>query len=221
MIQGFAKAALCSEENRYRTVFRALGFFTQEIVKIIEKIDLKDHHKNYVVIKPNCVVTDNPLAATHVEALRAVLDFLAPIWSGRVVLAEGTGVGNTMAAFKNYGYLDLKKDFPKLEFSDLNYSNAIFIDVFDRDLNKQRIKIYNTIAESPLRISVGPPKTHDSTVVTLSIKNMAVGSILKEDKMKLCHEPRSINRSIAAINEYTLPHLAVIDGWESMEGRGP
>lgn len=221
MIKGFAKVALTAEENRYQTVFRALDFFTQEIVKIIDSIEIEDHHKNYVVIKPNCVVTNNPLAATNIEALRAVLDFLAPIWQGRVILAEGTGVGNTMEAFKNYGYLGLKKDYPNLEFSDLNFSNAIFIDVFDRDLKPQRIKIANTVCESPLRISVGPPKTHDSAVVTLSIKNMAIGSILKEDKMKLSHEPRSINRSIAAINEYTFPHLSVIDGWVGMEGNGP
>lgn len=221
MIKDFAKVALTSEENRYRTVFRALDFFTQEIVKIIDSIEIEDHHKNYVVIKPNCVVTNNPLAATHIEALRAVLDFLAPIWQGRIVLAEGSGVGNTMEAFKNYGYLGLKKDYPNLEFSDLNFSNAIFIDIFDKNLKPQRIKIANTVAESPLRISVGPPKTHDFTVVTASIKNMAVGSILKEDKMKLCHDPRSINRSIAAINEFTFPHLSVIDGWVGMEGNGP
>ena len=221
MIKGFAKVALTSEENRYETVFRALDFFTQEIVKNIEKIDPNDHHKNYILIKPNCVVTNNPLAATHVDGLRAVLDFLEPIWQGRVVLAEGSGVGNTMEAFQNYGYLNLKKDFPRLEFSDLNYSNAIFIDIFDRELKKQRIKISDTLAESPLRISIGPPKTHNAAIVTLSIKNNAIGAILKEDKLKLCHDPRSLNRSIAAINEYTFPHLAIIDAWEGMEGNGP
>lgn len=221
MIKGFTKVALTSEENRYQTVFKALDFFTQEIVQIIDKIDTSDTHKNYICIKPNCVVSTNQLAATHVDAIRAMLDFLEPIWQGRVILAEGADGGNTMEAFKNYGYLELKKDFPNLEFSDLNFSDAIFIDIFDRNLNKQRIKIANTMAESLLRISIGPPKTHNATVVTASIKNMAVGSILKEDRKKLCHEYKSINRSIAAINEYTFPHLAVIDAWESMEGNGP
>lgn len=221
MIKGFAKVSLTSEENRYQSVFRSLDFFTQEIVKIIDSIDINDHHKNYVLIKPNCVVTNNQLAATSAEAIRSILDFLEPIWQGRVILAEGAGMGNTMEGFRNYGYLELKKDYPNLEFSDLNFSNAIFIDIFDKNLKAQRIKISNTVAESPLRISVGPPKTHNATVVTLSIKNMAVGSILKEDKLNFCHQARSINRSIAAINEFTFPHIALIDGWQAMEGNGP
>ena len=221
MIKGFAKVALTSEENRYQTVFRALDFFTQDIVKIIDTIDLSDQHKNYILIKPNCIVTDNKIAVTHVDALKAVLDFLKPIWQGKIIIAEGSGMGNTMEAFRNFGYLELKKMYSNLEYSDLNYSNAIFIDIFDHNLKPSRIKIANTVQESPLRISVSPPKTHDSVIVTLSIKNMAIGSILKEDKLKLSHEPRSLNRSIAAINEYTFPHLAVIDGWEGMEGNGP
>lgn len=221
MIKGFAKVALTSEENRYETVFRGLDYFTQDIVRIIDSIDIDDHHKNYILIKPNCIVTDNNLAVTHVEAIRAVLDFLKPIWQGRIIIAEGSGIGNTMEAFKNFGYLDLKKLYPNLEYSDLNYSNAIFINIFDKDLKPLRIKIANTVQESPLRISVGPPKTHDSVIVTLSIKNMAVGSILKEDKMNIHQGPRAINRSLAILNEYTFPHLAVIDGWEAMEGNGP
>jgi len=221
MIKGFIKVSLTSEENRYNTVFRSLDYFTQDIVKIIDSIDLADHHKNYILIKPNCIISSNPLASTHQDAIRAVLDFLAPIWTGRIIIAEGSGIGNTMEAFEKYGYLNLKKTFPNLEFSDLNFSNAIFIDIFDHDLKKQRIKISNTVAECPLRISVGPPKTHNSVIVTASIKNMAVGSILKEDKLRFDHSPRSINRSIVAINVYTYPHLSVIDGWESMEGQGP
>lgn len=216
-----AKVSLTSEENRYNSVFRALDYFTQDIVKIIDSIDLNEHRKNYILIKPNCVVTDVPLAATHPDALRAVLDFLEPIWSGRVILGEGAGIGNTMEAFKNYGYLDLKKNYPTLEFSDLNYADAIFIDIFDKHLKAQRIKIANTVAECPLRISVGPPKTHNEVVVTLSIKNMAVGSILKEDKENIHQGLKAINRSIATINQYTFPHVSVIDGWESMEGDGP
>jgi len=72
-----------------------------------------------------------------------------------------------------------------------------------------------------MRVSVGPAKTHDAVVVTLSIKNMAVGSILKEDKEKIHSGFRGINKSIAMLYEYTHPHLAIIDAWESMEGNGP
>ncbi|KKQ90860.1 MAG: hypothetical protein UT15_C0003G0035 [Berkelbacteria bacterium GW2011_GWA1_39_10] len=216
-----SKVALTSEENRYETVFKAIDYFKNDIQEKISRIDRDDHHKNYILIKPNCVVTDNPLAATHPDAILAVLDFLQPLWNGRIILAEGSGIGSTMEAFKNYGYLKLKTDYPNLEFSDLNYSNAIFIDIFNNNLQNQRIKISNTVHECPLRISVSPPKTHNSVIVTLSIKNMAIGSILTEDKEHLSHMPKSLNRSIAAINEYTFSHFAVIDGWQGMEGKGP
>lgn len=215
------KVVLTSEKDRYESIYKALNLLTKEITAQIKTIDKKDHLKNYILIKPNCVVENKPLAATHPEAIRAVLDFLAPIWQGPVFLAEGAGVGSTMTAFQNYGYLKLKIDFPELQFLDLNYAYAIFVDIFDNQLRPLTIKIANKITECPFRISIGPPKTHDAVIVTCSIKNLAVGSILKEDKPKIHQGFEAINRSIAALYEYTFPHLAIIDGWEGMEGDGP
>lgn len=217
-MKDFIKVALTSEKDRYQTVFRALDLLKDEIDQKIGQLSEKD---DYILIKPNCFVTGRPLAVTHREALKALLDFLAPLWSGKIILAEGSGIGNTLEAFKNFGYLNFKKDFPKIEFLDLNYANAIFIDIFDQNLERQTVKIANTVSEAKMRISLGPPKTHDSTIVTLSIKNMAVGSMLKEDKERFSHTPQAINRSLAEINKYTFPHLAVIDGWQGMEGDGP
>jgi len=212
------KIALASEEDRYQSVFKSLDLLFEDISPQIYRLDPKE---DYILVKPNCIDTHKKAAVTDLEALRAVLDFIQPLWTGRVIVAEGSGCGNTMEAFKNFHYLTLKNDFPKLEFLDLNFSNSIFIDIFDRNLKPLSIKISDTVAEAPLRISVGPPKTHDSTIVTLSIKNMAVGSMLKDDKAKIHQGPKAINRSIVAINQYTKPHLSVIDGWIAMEGDGP
>jgi uncharacterized protein (DUF362 family) len=36
--------------------------------------------------------------------------------------------------------------------------------------------------ESDLRISVGPPKTHDTIIATLSLKNMVMGSLIRDQR---------------------------------------
>ncbi|MCL5407270.1 MAG: DUF362 domain-containing protein [Patescibacteria group bacterium] len=212
------KVGLASEKDRYQTVFRSLDYIFADITPQIYTLDPE---KDYIILKPNCIDTKKEAAVTSVEALTAVLDFIQPIWQGRIILAEGAGLGNTMEAFNNFKYLGLKNSFPNLEFLDLNFSDCICVEAFDQNLKPMQIKISNTVAEAPLRISVGPPKTHDSVIVTLSIKNMAVGSILKEDKMNIHQGIKAINRTIAAINKYTFPHLSVIDGWKSMQGNGP
>lgn len=212
------KVAIYRDKDRYQTVFRALDCIFSEISKKIYALDPK---KDYILIKPNCIDTKKQAAVTHVDAIIALLDFIQPVWSGKIILAEGSGLGNTMEAFKNFKYLNLKTMFPNLEFLDLNYSNSIFISGFDKNLKKIQLRISNTVAECPLRISVGPPKTHDNVVVTLSIKNMAVGSILKDDKYLIHQGVKAINRTLAEINKYTFPHISLIDGWTAMEGNGP
>jgi uncharacterized protein (DUF362 family) len=211
------KVSLASASDRYHTVFSALSDLTTEINALIEPLD---ERSDYILIKPNCVASHQPKCATHVDAIRSILDFLSPLWDGRVILAEGSAE-NTIEAFNSYGYVKLKPDYPKLEFLDLNYSDAIFVDILDKNLKPMTVKISNTVAEAPLRISIGPPKTHDSVIFTASVKNMAVGSILKEDRPLIHQGNRAINRSIAKLYEYTYPHLAVIDGFCSMEGNGP
>lgn len=212
------KVALTSEKDRYQTVFKALDYIFADITP---KIYALNPEKDYIVLKPNCIDTNNTAAVTHIDALSAILDFIQPIWQGKIILAEGSGLGNTMEAFNNFKYIGLKNTYPNLEFLDLNFSDSIFVEGFDQNLKPIQIKISNTVCEAPLRIAVGPPKTHDTVIVTLSIKNLAVGSILKEDKTRIHQGVKAINRTIAAINKYTFPHLSVIDGWTSMEGDGP
>ena len=71
------------------------------------------------------------------------------------------------------------------------------------------------------RISSARLKTHDTVVVTLSVKNMAMGSVLLPDKVKVHQGIRQINLNIARLAKHAWPDLAVIDGLEGMEGEGP
>ncbi|MCS7112771.1 MAG: DUF362 domain-containing protein [Candidatus Bathyarchaeota archaeon] len=65
------------------------------------------------------------------------------------------------------------------------------------------------------------PKTHDTVVVTLSLKNMSVGSVKRGYRQLLHQGYWQINYNIARIAVYVMPHLAVVDGYEAMEGDGP
>ena len=64
-------------------------------------------------------------------------------------------------------------------------------------------------------------KTHDTVVVTLAVKNMAVGSIVGKDKKAIHQGVRKTNMNIAGLAGLVWPDLAVIDGFEGMEGDGP
>lgn len=211
------EVTLASEEDRYQTVFKALDLIKKEINDTIGQLNPK---YDYILVKPSCVVATKKACATNVEALKAVLEFITALWPGKIIVAEGSAE-TTLTAFQNYEYLSLKPEFPELEFLDLNYADSIFVDIFDQNLKPIKVRLANTVIEAPLRISISPPKTHDAVIVTLSIKNMAVGSILGEDKTLIHQGNKAINRSLVELDKYTRPHLAVLDGWESMEGNGP
>jgi uncharacterized protein (DUF362 family) len=87
-------------------------------------------------------------------------------------------------------------------------------------------------------ISAAKFKTHDRVVATLSLKNIVVGAAIKDpgvgfggrrgggggrsDK-PITHGGgfRGINYNLCALAPRLHPHLAVIDGFEGMEGTGP
>jgi uncharacterized protein (DUF362 family) len=72
-----SRVALIHGSDRY-------GNVTQALESIAGDIDLSRRQR--VLIKPNFVVTHNPLCSTHVDAVRAVLDFLRDRYQGPVVI---------------------------------------------------------------------------------------------------------------------------------------
>jgi len=88
--------SLVRGESRRKNVSDALVAIEDQIAPQLKR-------KKYVVIKPNNVSTVNQLAATHPDALRGILDFLAPRFRGPVVIAESSA-GNTLEGYENFGY---------------------------------------------------------------------------------------------------------------------
>jgi len=64
-----------------------------------------------VLLKPNFVSCRHPLAATHVDASRAVLEYVRPRVRGEVAIAEGPALGEADEGFDAYRYRALAEEF--------------------------------------------------------------------------------------------------------------
>jgi len=220
-----------------------------------------------VLVKPNFVSTDYQPAATHVDAVRAVLDFLRQRYDGPIVVAEGAALSPTWQGYQQYGYEDLVQEYD-VELHDLNADDTVEVTVCSRRLQPLRLRLSRTAAQADFRISVCPPKTHDLVMVTLAIKNMVMGSLVNprvkdgmprkslaqraarhvmrmmpdhlrfsalaewakgalmgrlqgSQKMAMHQGIPLLNLNLALVAPIVWPHLAVIDGWQGMEGEGP
>ena len=156
-----SRVALIRGDDRYENVKRALEQTTADV-------DLSD--KKRVLVKPNFVVTDKPLAVTHPEAMRAVLEFVRTRYDGPLTIAEGPSVQPADEGFRRFGYQTLAAKYD-VAFLDLNHDDTVPVQVYDRRLRPLHLHLARSVVESDFRISVGPPKTHDWVIVTLSLKN--------------------------------------------------
>ena len=205
--------SVVKSSGHHEGVLNALKLIEEEIEESIKG-------KRKVLIKPNFVSTSRQLAATHVDAVRAVLDIVSRYHSGMVIVGEGPSFSDLNTGLANYNYLELRDEYD-VNFVDLNQDDYIEVEGFDRRLEAIKFRVSKTVVESDYRISVGMPKTHDTVIVTLSIKNIVVGSLPRGDKSKIHQGFRGINLNIAKMAQIVMPHLGVIDGFVGMEGRGP
>jgi uncharacterized protein (DUF362 family) len=217
------RLSLVRGEDRRDIIFKALKLIEDDVWASIEP-------KKSVLIKPNMAVDKNPLAVTHVDAVRAVLEFLRPGCRKPIVVAE-SGVLNTADGFRNNGYPALEKEFG-IKVVDLNAApDFVTSYVVDRDHIPRVVRIYRAFVDPDVCVlSLARMKTHDTVLVTLALKNVLmaapVNDYRKSDKGLLHGAVKSID-DVMHYNLFHLaergvwPELAVIDGFESMEGHGP
>ena len=211
--------------ERRQMLFEVMKPFQNEI-----KSGLK---KKQLIIKPNMVVTNIALCATHVDALRALLEFVKPFYKGQIIIAESSSSVNSSDGFKNYGYLDLAKDF-NVKFVDINTSSTgTPLCIMDRNLHVDKIQVSDLLT-SPDNyvISISRLKTHNSVVMTGAVKNLAMGAPLNPGAVngakpisykRNMHSggSRFLHYNIFLEAPYILPDFSIIDGLEGMEGNGP
>ncbi len=226
-----ASVAITSGDNRADLAFRALQPYSREIMQAIGN--------RRVVLKPNNVSTSIQLSSTHVDTLEGILEFLKSIKKlDNVVIAESPADGPALDAYSNYGYMRLANQYP-VKFVDLDKEEFEILYVFDeKDFRPHPVR-YSKMLLNPdsYIVSVARMKTHDRVVATLSLKNIVFGAPIKDigfswgknhregawsDKA-IAHGSgfRGINYNLYNMASRLHPHLAVIDGFEGMEGNGP
>lgn len=226
-----ARVALTTGDHRADLVIRALRPFDQQLARAIGN--------RRVVIKPNNVAIDRPLCATHAETLEGLLEFLKSIGKlDHAIIAESAANGPTLEGFANYRYTPLAGKYG-VKLVDLDQQPVDVVQVFDeRDFRPHPVRMSQVLLDrNNFIISAARMKTHDRVVATLSLKNIVFGAPIKDlgfawgsarkpgtqNDKPIVHGSgfRGINYNLFALAQRFRPDLAVIDGFEGMEGNGP
>ena len=220
-----AAVALTQGEERRKTVFDAL-------VAIDDQIRPKLKTKKYVLIKPNNVGTTLQLGNTHVDALRGILDYLAPRFKGPVLIGESSA-GETRVAFDNFKYPALINEYKPLNVSLVDFNEEakyIVMPLLDYNLHVVPARLAARLFDpDAFIISSALFKVHNIAVVTLSVKNVVLGAGLHQapketprwnDKRRYHAGIRQSLYNIYATAQRMQPFLglAVNDGYEGIEG---
>ncbi|MDR3703110.1 MAG: DUF362 domain-containing protein [Candidatus Sulfopaludibacter sp.] len=223
-----SSVALTQGNDRRKNIYNAL-------MAVDKDLQPKLKTRKYVVIKPNFVNTVNQLAASNVDAMRGILDYLSERFSGPVVIAESSA-GNTQQGYENFKYTALPSEYKKqqVKLIDLN-AEARFeqIMLLDQDLHIAPVRLAARLMDpEAFVISAAMLKTHNTVIASLSIKNMVLGAPLHyapnettrwNDKRKYHVGLRQThyNMLVTAQRLASSWGASVIDGYEGMEGNGP
>jgi len=202
-----------------------------QALKHIEDEVLASIGNKKILIKPNFVATNRELCATHVDAVRGILDFLTPHHKGQITIGESTASrAGTREGFANYGYVPLEKEY-NVKLVDLNEQPWVYRYVFGKGHEPLPIRIISAFLDPDTYIiSAAKMKTHDRAVTTLSLKNVLLGAPVndykKNDKWLTHMEYNFSPKAVIHFNMFHLaqeiyPDLGVIDGFTAMEGNGP
>ncbi len=175
-----------------------------------------------IVIKINMVSPTNILSMTPPDAVEFLLRVLRDKYGygGEVIIAEGSA-GDTWLGFRRGGFDRIAKRY-NAELFDIHEDASYSVEVFNHKLEIFRIPVSRLLVDSDALISICRAKTHDTVVVTLSIKNVAVGGIVGVDNRPKIHQGyRAINLNIAILGAIMFPDLAIVDGRIGMQGDGP
>jgi uncharacterized protein (DUF362 family) len=223
------RVALTAGDDRAQIAFSALESLGPEIVRAIGN--------RQVVIKPNNVAIDIQLSATHAGCLEGILEFLKSVGKlDQAVIAESAANGATLEGFANYGYTRLAAKYG-VKLVDLDQEPSQVLQVFDqRDFRPHPIRMSQWLLDrNKFIISAAKMKTHDLVVTTLSLKNIVLAAPIKDPGFGNRAKPglksdkniahgggvRGLNYNLFALSHVLHPHLAVIDGYDGMEGHGP
>ncbi len=226
-----ATVSLVKGDNRRDIVYRSMMNLKDDIIDSIGK--------KKVLIKPNMVLHSHPGCETHVDAVRGALDFLTEHGITEVRVGESTAdrQNPTMNCFECYGYFPLRDEYG-IELVDLNLEPSEKRFVLGENNNPVPIRVISDLMNPDIFvISLARMKTHFHAYVTLSLKNVLMAAPVNDytnpekgwangDKFAMHVTKESpttdpLFYNLFLLSQHVYPDLAVIDGFEGMEGRGP
>jgi uncharacterized protein (DUF362 family) len=227
-----AKVSLTSGNDQANNAFRALMAIKDEVMHA--------SRGKRILIKPNCVIhvddawryqgkpASLALSDTPAAHLEGIVEFFMHIGRHDLVIAESCATGPTFEAYDHLGYFDLERRYP-VALMDIN------------QLPYRWFEIQTPGGPAPCRFSdffwddevyiVSAPKlkTHNNAIATLSLKNVVLGAPINLMKSRERHKGLMHGNSNQDLHDNMfrmaarglVPDLAVIDGYEGMEGNGP
>lgn len=169
-----------------------------------------------IIVKPNMVNGSPPPVTTDVACVRALVALLKEYFTVPVIIADGSGEGDTIKNMKKNGYGNIG-----VSLLDLDSCQCI---VYRNDRASHLKEVYlPDQLEGAAIISVPSAKDHTMTGVTLGLKNMIgclparhYGGYWSYKKSKL-HQI-GIDEATADLILYLEPQLTVIDARLGLKG---
>lgn len=173
-----------------------------------------------VIIKPNIVSTNPPEAAVNsdIRVCKAIANMVKEV-GAKPIIAESSGVGiDTDASMEAAGYFKLREQ--GYEVINLKKEGIELVKVpVPKGKSLKEVSLPKVVVEAKAIIDVPKMKTHDQTLVTLSLKNMK--GILPDIFKRKLHTTFGIMQGVADLMTVAKPDLCVVDGILAMEGLGP
>jgi len=167
-----------------------------------------------VVIKP-AVLTSDPNCAPDPKTVVAVTKLVQEA-GGTAIVAENSASGGAEYCLSKIGITDAVEALG-VEVRDLSSEKEVEIEI-PKGKAIDTVKVYQTIYDCDVLISVPRLKRHGSATVTISLKNM-MGTIPK-DEMSRFHRV-NLSQCIADLTTVIRPDLTVVDATYAMTKKGP
>ena len=226
-----AKVSLIKGDSRRKNIADALVAIDDQIRPALKA-------RKYVFIKLNGIESaDRLLGSSQPDALRGILDYLAPRFKGPVVVGDSGDIPSTQAVSK-YGwdkvFAEYKALNPKFEVTNEEQSHYGLMYGIDYDEHVIPIRLGARFVDpDAFIISAAVLKTHNMVVATMAVKNLVMGAPLApalgnnnyadSEKRKFHVGIRSGNYNMFLAIQRMVSNwgIGVVDGFEGMEGNGP
>ena len=184
-----------------------------------------------VLIKPDIGHFELQLAATHVDAVRGVLDAVREVTDVPIVIADA-GHSGTLPGFRHFGYEGLLHEYANVSLRDLQESDTVDQEVagIHGPVVARRAK---EALHADVKISLASLKTHRLYGACLSVANWVEGTWIVPPRQTVAGRvftrypwlaadgELGAHALLAQLYERCPVDIGVIDGMLGMEGDGP